>query len=299
MDIGFDRFDKPAIFINFMIIALFRDFIKGQTAGIGTKERTGNPADKYESDHDHSGDLETDRFHQDGNEEPPNSGGETRDKEGEALCGCPIADREELRAPKLIELLLHRETPDNGEEEEHPHLHHVRRQGPNEPTDDTETGKNAKYLAAIKFITRIHKDERRQDADGKVQRRQEQRHGVRELAEVFVNIRHEEPIRAGCEIPERINGTEHDHRFEAGTVKDIPIMDLTNFNAFCRKFLFTFVGFCPFRRFRHLQTLIPNPAGNDDQMGKDDTVAEKTEHRIERNGCQKDDNRAEHPSNLG
>ena len=117
-----------------------------------------------------------------GTRNPPNSGGETRDKEGEALCGCPIADREELRAPKLIELLLHRETPDNGEEEEHPHLHHVRRQGPNEPTDDTETGKNTKYLAAIKFITRIHKDERRQDADGKVQRRQEQRHGVRELA---------------------------------------------------------------------------------------------------------------------
>lgn len=47
IDMMFDRFDKPAIFINFMTIALFRDFIKGQSAGIGTKERTGNPADKY------------------------------------------------------------------------------------------------------------------------------------------------------------------------------------------------------------------------------------------------------------
>ena len=98
---------EPAVFIDFIAIALFRDFIKRQAAGIRTEERTGNPADEDEADHDHSGNLETNRLHEDWNQEAPDSSGETRDEEREALCRCTIADWEELGAPELVELLLH------------------------------------------------------------------------------------------------------------------------------------------------------------------------------------------------
>ena len=209
-----------------------------------------------------------------------------------------ITHREELGAPELIELLLHRKAPEYREEEQHPHLQHIGRQSPDEPADDAEAGEYTEDLAAIEFIASVHEYERRDDADGEIQCRQEQRHRVAEVADMLIDIRHKESVRAGSQVPERIDGAEHDDGLEARTMKDIAVAGFLDLYALGLQLFRTPVGFLPLRRLRHLQALIPYPGCDYDEMGKYDAVAQETEHRVQRYRGQEHDDRAEHPRNL-
>ena len=48
------------------------------------------------------------------------------------------------------------------------------------------------------------------------------------------------------------------------------------------QFLFSLMCFHPFCRLWHLQALIPDPGCYDNQMRKDDAVAEQAKHGVER-----------------
>ena len=245
--------DEPAVFVDFAFVALFRDFVERLAAGITAEERTADPADENEADHEQRRDLEAERLHDNRDGEAPDSGREARDEERETLRRRTIAHGEELGAPELVELLLHRETPDNREEEQHPHLEHNGRQCPAKPADDAETGEDTENLATVELVARVHEDERRDNADGEIQSREEQRHGIREVADMLIDVRHEEAVRGGSEVPERVDAAEHDDGLEARAAQDVGIARFADMDAFCFERFRTLLCFDPFRRFWHLE----------------------------------------------
>ena len=115
---------------------------------------------------------------------------------------------------------------------------------------------------------------------------------------MLIDVGHEEPVRARSEVPHHVDRAAHDDRTERGAAQHVGIGRLFLDDARCREFLRLLLGCLPLGRLGHLEALIPDPRSDDDEMGKDEAVAEEPEHLIHRNGGGEHHDRAEHPRDL-
>ena len=115
---------------------------------------------------------------------------------------------------------------------------------------------------------------------------------------MLIDIRHEEAVRACGEVPHGIDAAAHDDGAQGCAAQDVGVGRLALCDALCGELLLALLCCRPLGRLGHLEPLVPDPCSDNDEMCKDEAVAEQPEHLVHRDGGGKHDDRAEHPRNL-